>query len=124
MSKTTWLYIKTEPRLWTTGFYRPDGTFEPDEDFGDKGLAARRVHWLNGGKNAELTDHTADHSRLETYIEVILAALSVLLKRSYRPQDQVRMADDKSPFIDHLAQRIDEIIRTREQVRNQKREVA
>ncbi len=121
MPKTTaWIYIRSEPQLWTVGFYRPDGTFEPDKDFPSADEAAKRVHWLNGGKNAELTDHT-----LEKYIEVILAALSVLLKRSYRPQDQVRMAGSQTPFVDHLAQRIDEIIRTREQVRrNQKREVA
>lgn len=49
----SWVYIRTEPRLWTVGFYDPDGTWHPDSDHDDPDSAAERVHWLNGGKNEE-----------------------------------------------------------------------
>ena len=44
-----WVYIQSEHRLWTVGFYRPNGEFCPESDHEDKEQAARRVHWLNGG---------------------------------------------------------------------------
>lgn len=46
---TVWVYIKSEPGLWTVGFYRPDGTWNADSDHDDKAEAAARVHYLNGG---------------------------------------------------------------------------
>lgn len=45
-----WVYIQSEPGLWTVGFYKPDGTWEPDSDHGDQNSARQRVAWLNGGK--------------------------------------------------------------------------
>lgn len=45
----SWVYIKTEPKLWTVGFYRPDGEFIPESDHEDSEDAARRTSWLNGG---------------------------------------------------------------------------
>jgi len=44
-----WIYKKTEPWLWTVGYYNPDGIFVPESDHPDSVLAAERVHWLNGG---------------------------------------------------------------------------
>lgn len=44
-----YVYIRSEPSLWTVGFYRPDGTWEPESDHGSASEAADRVHWLNGG---------------------------------------------------------------------------
>lgn len=44
-----YVYIKSEVNLWTVGFYKPDGTWEPDSDHFDKQSAADRVHYLNGG---------------------------------------------------------------------------
>ena len=38
-----------EHDLYTVGFYRPDGGFEPESDFARSGDAAQRVHYLNGG---------------------------------------------------------------------------
>jgi hypothetical protein len=46
-----YVYIKSEPRLWTTGFYE-NGKWYPDADYDCEEKAASRVHWLNGG-NAE-----------------------------------------------------------------------
>ena len=48
--QTTWIYIKSEPHLWTVGFYDPDGKFHPESDHTSKKSAADRVHYLNGGK--------------------------------------------------------------------------
>ncbi len=45
----TWVYIRSEPGLWTVGFYAPDGEFHPDSDRNDREQAAERVHYLNGG---------------------------------------------------------------------------
>src|SRR6266571_4058347 len=45
----SYVYIRTEPELWTVGFYRPDGTWEPESDHGSKEDAARHVISLNGG---------------------------------------------------------------------------
>ena len=49
----TWVYIKTEPHLWTVGFYDPKGKWEPESDHSTAKDAAQRVHWLNGGKKEE-----------------------------------------------------------------------
>ncbi len=44
-----YVYIRSEPALWTAGFYRPDGTWEPESDHGSEEAAARHVISLNGG---------------------------------------------------------------------------
>ena len=44
-----YVYIQSEPHLWTTGFYAPDGTWHPDSDHSTTEEAATRAHWLNGG---------------------------------------------------------------------------
>ena len=44
-----YVYIHSEPHLWTVGFYGPDGKFVPESDHSDREEAAKRVHWLNGG---------------------------------------------------------------------------
>ena len=45
-----YVYIKSEPCLWTVGFYDPKGVWHPDCDFDNQTLARERVHYLNGGK--------------------------------------------------------------------------
>lgn len=44
-----YVYIRSESQLWTVGFYRPDGRWEPESDHGSPEAAAKRVHYLNGG---------------------------------------------------------------------------
>ncbi len=46
-----YVYIKSEARLWTVGFYDPKGQWVPESDHPTKEEAANRVHWLNGGKD-------------------------------------------------------------------------
>jgi hypothetical protein len=44
-----YVYIQSEPNLWTVGFYDPSGKFIPDTDHWTSEAAAMRVHYLNGG---------------------------------------------------------------------------
>ena len=44
-----YVYIQSEPGLWTVGFYTPSGKFEPESDHESTESASARVHYLNGG---------------------------------------------------------------------------
>ena len=43
-----YVYIKSEPFLWTVGHYTPDGKWVPESDHNNKDDAAERVSYLNG----------------------------------------------------------------------------
>lgn len=45
----SYVYIRSEPGLWTVGFYDPSGKFQPESDWGSPEEAAKRVAYLNGG---------------------------------------------------------------------------
>ena len=45
-----YVYIQSEPFLWTVGFYDPDGKWNPESDHPNKEKAAKRTAWLNGNK--------------------------------------------------------------------------
>ncbi len=47
----TWVYIKSEPNLFTVGFYDPQGKWQPESDHDTSESAAERVHYLNGAEN-------------------------------------------------------------------------
>jgi hypothetical protein len=49
---STWVYINSEPGLWTVGFFAPDGEWHSDSDHSIREEAAKRVAYLNGGANA------------------------------------------------------------------------
>jgi len=44
-----WVYLKSEPSLWTVGFYSPNGKWHAESDHESEEAAASRTHWLNGG---------------------------------------------------------------------------
>ena len=46
----SYVYIRSEPRLWTVGFYAPGGKWHPESDHGSSEEAAERVVRLNGGE--------------------------------------------------------------------------
>lgn len=52
MNGTCWVYVRSESHLFTVGFYDPDGKWHPDSDHETSEEAAKRVHYLNGGKEA------------------------------------------------------------------------
>jgi hypothetical protein len=51
---TGWLYLQSENGpdgyLYTVGFYDPRGKWQPESDHTSKDEAAKRVHYLNGGR--------------------------------------------------------------------------
>ena len=46
-----WVYIRSEPSLYTVGFYDPQGFWHSDSDHRTQEEAAKRVHYLNGGND-------------------------------------------------------------------------
>jgi hypothetical protein len=46
----SYVYVRSEPGLWTVGFYKPDGSWVPESDHGSSDEAAGRVAWLNGAQ--------------------------------------------------------------------------
>lgn len=46
-----YVYIQSEAKLWTVGFYKPDGEWIPEGDYNAPGKAAARIHYLNGGSS-------------------------------------------------------------------------
>ena len=44
-----YVYIQSEPQLWTVGFYDSHGKWHPDTDHDTPEQAAKRLHYLNGG---------------------------------------------------------------------------
>jgi hypothetical protein len=44
-----WVYKRTEPHLWTVGFYDADGEWHSESDHETRDGVAERVSWLNGG---------------------------------------------------------------------------
>jgi hypothetical protein len=46
---TVYVYIRSEPGLWTVGHYRPDGAWVAESDHDSDTAAAERVRLLNGG---------------------------------------------------------------------------
>lgn len=49
MKDTSWVYVQSEPGLYTVGFYDPKGARNADSDHESSEAAAQRVHYLNGG---------------------------------------------------------------------------
>ncbi len=44
-----YVYIRSELRVFTVGFYDPSGQWHPESDHDTSETAAQRVAWLNGG---------------------------------------------------------------------------
>lgn len=46
---SAWVYVRSEPNLWTVGFYDPAGKWQSDSDHDTAQGAASRLNYLNGG---------------------------------------------------------------------------
>ncbi|HUK73040.1 MAG TPA: hypothetical protein VLW50_30525 [Streptosporangiaceae bacterium] len=44
-----YVYIRSEPFLWTVGYYSPDGKWHSESDHASAEEAATQVRYLNGG---------------------------------------------------------------------------
>jgi hypothetical protein len=66
-----YVYIQSEPGLWTVGFYDPSGKWHGDSDHNNREEAANRVAFLNGSGSSEsiseTIQRTADASRYCKY---------------------------------------------------------
>ncbi len=64
-----YVYIESEKGLWTVGFYTPSGEWISESDHSDRDNAARRIHYLNGGDQEEITEevnpYLIDHAEAE-----------------------------------------------------------
>lgn len=49
-----YVYVQTEPQLWTVGHYSPGGKWHPETDHSSPAKAASRIHYLNGGNVSPL----------------------------------------------------------------------
>jgi hypothetical protein len=54
-----WVYIQSEPSLWTVGFYDPSGKWHTDSDHDSREKAAERVAYLNGEGSARIAQQMA-----------------------------------------------------------------
>ncbi len=68
-------YIRSEPQLWTVGFYDPDGKWQPESDHGRPDEAAERVAWLNGGPGPETHDEPVHDDAPATFDEWCIVEL-------------------------------------------------
>jgi len=48
-----YVYIQSEPGLWTVGFYDPSGQWIPESGHTSEASATERVYYLNGGKHVD-----------------------------------------------------------------------
>lgn len=56
-----YVYIQTEPTLYTVGFYDPNGKWHPESDHSTRAEAADRVATLNGSnQHAEIIKQAID----------------------------------------------------------------
>ena len=64
-----YVYVKSEPGLWTVGFYDPSGQWHPDSDYDNREQASERVRYLNGGnnENSSIADTIARNAEASIY---------------------------------------------------------
>jgi len=55
------VYVRSESRLYTVGFYDPQGKWHPDSDHNTSEEAARRVNWLHGGDGEHYPESKSAH---------------------------------------------------------------
>ncbi|NUT31503.1 MAG: hypothetical protein HOV79_00360 [Hamadaea sp.] len=70
---SNFVFQRTEPQLWTVGYFDPDGRFHPESDHSSPQDAANRIHWLHGG-----CDHDAEIKELSEQVEQLVAELAEL----------------------------------------------
>jgi hypothetical protein len=63
-----YVYLHSEPNLFTVGSYDPKGNWIPDCDFSTREEARQRVHYLNGGGDFEILE-----ARIKTLEDAVKA---------------------------------------------------
>jgi hypothetical protein len=86
-----YVYKRTEPNLWTVGFYHGD-KWEPDSDHDSPSKAAKRVRYLNGGQDAA--------PELLAACEALLAGVNLVLSIDGFSMPSARQAKTLAEAID------------------------
>jgi len=94
-----WIYVNSEPGLWTVGTY-DGGKWSSDEDFGNRQDARDRCHYLNGGNGKQSERIVTDG---ETKAKQEAARLRLELKEANESIDTLReslklFADDAAKY--------------------------
>lgn len=72
-----YVYLKSQPGLWTVGYYTPKGQWVPQSDHNSEISARAEVAFLNGeSSDPELT---AEVSRLKTQVERLRSLIGAKL---------------------------------------------
>lgn len=82
MSEKTlsWGYIKSEPGLWTVGYYDPSGNWQSDSDHDSPHGAAERVAYLNGNMSEGYPGIAHDFETCKRQNQQLVAALEEIAK--------------------------------------------
>lgn len=86
----TWVYIQSEPQLWTVGFYGPDDKWHSDSDHSSREEAGKRVHYLNGGQLEPAELDKAFRQKSEEQYQKIVDNLFEELKKSISSDLDIR----------------------------------
>lgn len=93
-----YVYVRSEPSLWTVGHYDPTGKWHPDSDHGRAEEAAERVAWLNGGRRptickgaGEIIEQPLGPGRVE-------AIPAAPFRIEYRPEIGRQQREAGAPF--------------------------
>lgn len=81
-----YIYLKSEPGLWTVGYYGPAGNFQPESDHDSTDSAALRVNFLNGGNKAQVEELADKVAGLESEIhdlKISIGDVRASQKRNY-----------------------------------------
>ena len=80
-----WVYLKSEPNLWTVGYYNSENEWIADSDWEYKEDAAKRVHRLNGGisddiiqtlKNFKPMSYDVDDEERIKFVETLMEIIN------------------------------------------------
>jgi len=74
-----YVYIRSEPQLWTVGHYGDDGRFVPESDHGSPNDAALRVNALNGGMDMDTYDVIASLKSEIKHLRLTIRVLTIRL---------------------------------------------
>ena len=83
----SYVYIKSEPGLWTVGFYKPDGTWETESDHGSSDEMEHRRYGVGVSIVRVIT--AMDHGALA------LALVSVEIERFLEKRDALEPTRDR-----------------------------
>lgn len=102
---SAWIYWKSEPKLWTVGYYDPQGKKEPESDHHTQEEAAARVHYLNGGPSvAQEPGFTDWLERLQRRVDALQTLVTGWTDALEEKLDR-RLNQLEAEVVKHISQR-------------------